>query len=192
LKHWPFLISPGGKPEKTSRVCDKFKSANPKQPLKPHEVPKLPFEKIAGHILDFGHVPYLVLVDYFSKWVELCPLKNKMAGSIINALQSVFSTHGLPRIFMADNMPFSSFELRKYFRDREIELKTSSPHYPRSNGMAEKAVHIDKQILQKRKEPGADFRDLLREYRATPLKGLNASPAQILFSRQQHTRLPAT
>ncbi|XP_046400919.1 uncharacterized protein LOC124167157 [Ischnura elegans] len=39
------------------RVSDKFKSANPKQPLMPHEVPKLPFEKIVGDILDFGNVP---------------------------------------------------------------------------------------------------------------------------------------
>jgi hypothetical protein len=57
--------------------------------------------------------------------------------------------------------------------------------------MAEKAVGISCKILQKIHDDGVDFRDLLQAYRNTPLLGgIDASPAQILFSRRIRNDLP--
>jgi hypothetical protein len=67
---------------------------------------------------------------------------------------------------------------------------TSSPHYPQSNGLSEKAVGIAKSILKKCSEDGVDFRAALLEYRNTPISGMNVSPAEILMSRKLRTRLP--
>jgi hypothetical protein len=47
-------------------------------------------------------------------------------------------------------------------------------------------------MLLKSHVAGTDFRDLLREYRSSPIKGLNVSPAQMLFSRQLRGKLPVT
>jgi hypothetical protein len=54
--------------------------------------------------------------------------------------------------------------------------------------MAEKAVGISCKILQKNHDNGADFRDQLQAYRNTTLLGgIDASPAQILFSHRIRT-----
>jgi len=67
---------------------------------------------------------------------------------------------------------------------------TSSPHYPQSNGLAEKSVHIAKCLMEKAK---ADHRDpylSLLEYRNTPVDNFR-SPAQLLMSRRLRSILPS-
>ena len=49
--------------------------------------------------------------------------------------------------------------------------------------MAEKAVHISKQILKKCNEDKTDIREGIMEYNNTPLTSLGVSPSQILNSR---------
>lgn len=50
----------------------------------------------------------LIVVDYYSKYPELCLLKDKTAGSVITSMKSMFARHGIPDEVVADNMPFSS------------------------------------------------------------------------------------
>ncbi|XP_059046445.1 uncharacterized protein LOC131842029 [Achroia grisella] len=92
-----------------------------------------------------------IVVDYFSHWLEVLPLSDKTSSSVINAFQEVFMRFGYPEEVIADNNPFNSFECLKYFKSKDISLITSSPHYPKSNGMAEKAVeeNIHKLLLLK-------------------------------------------
>ena len=73
---------------------------------------------------------YLVVVDYFSKYPELSPLKDKTASTIIMKLKSIFARHGIPGILMSDNMPYASSEFRTFAKEWGIELHTSSPLYP--------------------------------------------------------------
>jgi len=61
-------------------------------------------------------------------------------------------------------------------------VKTSSPEYP-SNVLAEKAVHISKQLLKKCQSEGVDLETALLKYHCTPMVELNASPAELLMSR---------
>lgn len=66
----------------------------------------------------------------------------------------------------------------------------SSSYHPQSNGRTENAVKTCKSLLIKAR---ADKHDMgLLEWRNTPSKGLNASPVQLLYSRQTHTHLPFT
>ncbi|XP_034256895.1 uncharacterized protein LOC117654396 [Thrips palmi] len=69
-------------------------------------------------------------------------------------------------------------------------IKTSSPEYARSNGLAEKGVHIAKQMLKKCSDSGTHILDALKEYNNTPLTGMNVSPAEILMSRKCRTLVP--
>ena len=67
---------------------------------------------------------------------------------------------------------------------------TSSPHYPQSNGLAEKYVQIIKNLLHKAKEEGKDMFKCLMIYCNTPLTSKLQSPMQILQSRSARSDLP--
>ena len=67
---------------------------------------------------------------------------------------------------------------------------TSSPHYPQSNGLAEKFVHIVKNLFHKAKEEGADIEKYLMIYCNTPLASMSKSPMQMLQQRSARLQLP--
>lgn len=53
------------------KTCERYRYANVKESLITHEIPKLPFQKIASYILEFKGKSYLVIVDYLTKWLEI-------------------------------------------------------------------------------------------------------------------------
>lgn len=67
----------------------------------------------------------------------------------------------------------------------------SSPHYPQSNGLAEKTVQIAKTILTKAKTDIKHPYLSLLEYRNTPVDNFK-SHAQLLMSRRLRSILPTT
>ncbi len=61
--------------------------------------------------------------------------------SIIVALKSIFARHGVPSILVSDNWPqFASKEMQEIAVTYSFQHITSSPHYPQSNGLAERTV----------------------------------------------------
>ncbi len=68
----------------------------------------------------------------------------------------------------------------------------SSPHYPQSNGKAEKAVQTTKSLLQKAISEKKDFQLALLDFRNTPTNDVLGSPAQRLMGRRTKTLLPTT
>lgn len=105
-------------------------------------------------------------------------------------MKGIFSRHGIPEKLVSDNMPFNSFEFRKFCNDWEVNLVTSSPRYPQSNGLAERYVQTMKRLLKKAKYCNNDSFLSLLEFRNTPISGMSASPAELLMSRKLRTRVP--
>lgn len=188
LFYWPNMDNDIENLVGKCNICEKYRSANIKEEMICHEIPILPFQKIGCDILDYGGNPHLVLVDYYSKWLELVELKNKQGSTIIVALKKIFATHGIPEYMIADNMPFNSLEFHQFSREWGFEIKTSSPYMPQSNGQAEKGVGICKMML--RKVSGSEMEIALLEYRNTPVAGLKYTPAEILFGRKTRTKIP--
>ena len=67
---------------------------------------------------------------------------------------------------------------------------TSSPHYPQSNGLAEKIVQIVKNLFHKATDEGADIDKYLMIYHNTPLASTSKSPMQMLQQRSAQSTLP--
>lgn len=177
---------------KSCRVCEKYMPANFREPVLPHSTPKLRFNKVGEDILEFGNHSYLVVMDYFSHWLELILLKDKTCESVLNAVQDIFTRFGYPQFIIADNLSFTSNRCLRFYIEKDITIKTCSPHYHQSNGMAGKAVSISKQILRKCSEDKSDFREHIFEYNNFPIINLDASPAQILQSRNSKSQIPVT
>lgn len=130
----------------------------------------------------------LVVIDYFSKWISCKYLSSKNSNSVIDKLIEIFTEHGFPKKIIADNMPFNSFECRKFAKEWDINIITSSPHYAQSNGLAEKSVGIVKNMMKKCN----NFNQVLialYNYNNTPLTDIDLSPSQLLNNRRMRTKI---
>lgn len=165
------------------RPCEKYGPVNYKEKLKPHKVPKDRMEKIGMDILEYGGNAYLVIVDYYSQWIDIYLLPNKSSNAVIEAMRQMFKYTGYPVSIICDNVPFNSSECQKYFKAKDINLRTSTPHHAQSNGRAEKAVGIVKKMMKKCQEDGSNIYEAIMAYNNTPIIKLGASPSQILNSR---------
>ena len=89
----------------------------------------------------FKELTFLVIVDYFSKYLIVRKIPNSTSSAVIKELGMIFSEFGNPLVFRSDNGPcYSSQEFKFFMQNWLVEHRTSSPHYPQSNGLAESMV----------------------------------------------------
>jgi len=139
--------------------CQKTMSL-PREPLLQTPLPTYPWEKVASDLFEHKKNTYILVVDYFSRYVEVQKLSSTTSTSIITVLKSLFAHHGVPITLVTDNGPqFVSQEMNEFSLTYGFNHVTSSPHYPQSNGLAERTVKTVKQLLSKSPDP---FLGLLR------------------------------
>ena len=156
------------------------------EPLKPISLPDRPWQKAAADLCELSGHNYLVVVDYYSRYVEMAKLGDTRATTVINHLKSIMARHGIVEVLMTDNGPqFANSEMNVFSREYGFVHITSSPKYPQSNGMAEQAVKTLKGLLKKNKDPYL----ALLTYRATPIHN-GYSPAELCMGRRLRTTLP--
>ncbi|XP_008484631.1 uncharacterized protein K02A2.6-like, partial [Diaphorina citri] len=166
-------------------LCEKYQRAKTNETMLSHDVPNLPFEQLGMDIMTYQAQDYLVVVDHYSKWLEIVKLRSKSCSEIIKKLKIIFSNFGIPQRCVSDNSPFNSKEIKEFCSLYNIKWIYSSPLHPKSNSLAEKAVGIAKNIIKKSIDLKTDFLDLLIEYRATKLPTLGLSPSEILLGSYQ-------
>ena len=160
-----------------------------KEPLIPTPLLEYPWQKVAADLFNLKGEEYLVIVDYFSRYPEVHKLKSTTIQSIVNTLKTAFARHGIPEILRSDNGPqFSSHEFAEFANRYQFTHTTSSPHFPASNGQAERTVKTVKNLLKNADDP---FLALL-SYRATLLPWCGRSPAELLMGRKIRSTLPQT
>lgn len=93
-------------------------------------------------------------------------------------------------MLVSDNVPFNSLEFKEFAESWNFSVKTSSPSYPKSNGMTENAVKLVKTMLKKARYESQNMYVYLLEYRNTPITGVGLSPSQMLMSRVLKAKLP--
>ncbi|XP_046621113.1 uncharacterized protein K02A2.6-like [Neodiprion virginianus] len=106
-------------------------------------------------------------------------------------IKSLFARHGIPKTVRFDNGPqFSSHKLKQFAKAWGFEHTTSSPTYPRSNGLVERFVQTVKKMLKKAKEDRKDQYLALLELRNTPISNCIESPNRLMFNRNVRGVLP--
>ena len=152
----------------------------------PSVLPELPWTTVATDLFQWRGLTYLLIVDYFSRYIEIAKLTNETSSEVIRHTKSVFARHGIPREVVSDNGPqFSSAEFRKFADEYGFAHITSSPKYPQSNGEAERAVRTIKSLLKKAEDPYL----ALLTYRSTPLQN-GYSLVELLMCRRLRTTVP--
>ena len=167
------------------KVCRQH-ATNRAEPLIPTELQKFPWQKVATDMLEYQKQSYLVVVDYFSRYVELAKLTTTTSQDIIRHLKSIFARHGIPETVVSDNGPqYASKAFDDFASVYGFTHVTSSPRYAQANGMAERAVQTVESLLKKSQDPYL----ALLSYRSTPLEH-GYSPSELLMARRLRTTVP--
>ena len=61
-----------------------------------HEIPELPWTKIGCDIFEINGKPHIAVIDYYSKFIEMSRIHDKLSATIIKTLKSIFARHGIP------------------------------------------------------------------------------------------------
>ena len=133
---------------------------------------------------------YLLIVDYFSKFIELQHLHHTTALAVINTLKTCFARFGIPKEIVADKgPPFELKEFNDFCSNWDIIFNLFNPGYSRSNGQVERGIQTVKSSLIKAAHDKNDVYLALMKYRNIPMDGL-PSPAEILMGHHIHTLIP--
>ena len=155
-------------------------------PLIPSQFLKLSWETVGMDLFQWKGRTYLLVVDYFSHFIEIAHLKSESSEEVIRQLKKIFACHGIPNIVISDNGPqFSSREFVLFSNSYHFTHRTSNPKHPQANAEAERAVRTIKCLLKKAEDPLL----ALLSYRATPLRN-GYSPAELLMGRKLRTTVP--
>ena len=73
-------------------ICNKFQN-QAVEPLIPSALPNLPWEKVATDLFKWKG-SYLLVVDYFSKYIEISKLDGESSQEVIQRLKFIFARHG--------------------------------------------------------------------------------------------------
>ena len=173
------------------KVCQEHSQKQHRQPMIASELPQYPFQVVSSDIFHHSGCNYLVIVDHFTKWYTVEKLSYMHSKEVLTCFDEIFTSFGFPEVIKSDNgSQYTSGEFKDYCAKNNITHQTSSPGYPQSNGMAEKYVHIAKQLVKKCNHDQMLIRAGLRKYRNTPIESGLPAPAILLQGRYINDGLP--
>ena len=151
----------------------------------------IPWTKLATDLFHFKGNLYLLIIDYTSRFLIMHKLTSMTGQNVADHFKQIFAEYGWPDTIVSGNrLCYTSQIFKGLMKEYQVNHITSSPHYPQSNGLAEKYVQIVKNLFHKAKEEGQHLHKCLMVYRNTPLSNQLQSPMQILSHRATRTSLP--
>ena len=137
---------------------------------------------------------FLIIVDAYSKWIDVHPTDVSTSEATIEKLRVTFANQGLPEVLVSDNAAcFTSDLFQKFLSGNGVKHMTSPAYHPASNGLAERAVQTFKAGMKKLQEGSINTRvsRFLFHYRTTPQTVTGQSPAELLNNRKYRIALDA-
>lgn len=178
--------------------CTLVSRADPPEPLKRKKLPDAAWIDVA---IDFlgplpSHDHLLVIVDYYSRWIEVKIMKVITSERVIEVLEEIFTRNGYPRSITLDNgRQFVSREFENYCSVQKIQLNKTTPYFPQENGQVErqnrslmKRIKISHTLNRDWKK---DLQDYLKMYYTTPHTTTGKTPADLMKNREMRSRLPS-
>jgi IS30 family transposase len=157
--YWPAMIDDAAKLVSTGEVCQRF-SRKTKAPTQPVQLiaPSWSLQRWRIDIVEKwspvqGNYTFtVVVVEYFTKWIEVKPLTNVSSASIKKFFSQInICCYGVPRHITIDNAMFKEF-----CHQVGTKVTFASVYHPQSNGAAERANSLIfkamKKILQGEKK----------------------------------------
>lgn len=167
------------------------------EPMCRKKLPERAWQEVA---VDFLEVPeckttFLVLVDYYSRYLVVKPMTSTTAECTIKKLEEIFETWSHPESMTADNgPPFNSEVFARFCENKAISLINTIPYWPRMNGEVERqnrgavrALKIGK--VEKRTWTKA-MPEYVYSYNIRPHTVTNKAPLELMTGRPVKDLLP--
>lgn len=185
---WPRLGPDLKRWVESCAFCQTHRRAQHAEPMVSRGLPERPWMKVGADLCQHGSQAYLIVVDYYSRWIEIEHLQTTTSGHVINHMKSLFARWGIPEEVRSDGGPqFVSAEFANFAREYGFLHTLSDPYFPQGNGAAERAVQTAKRIMAQ-----PDPYLALMAYRATPVDVTGHTPSQLIMGRQIRSRLPTS
>ena len=133
---WPGMTQQIAEMVRSCHTCRK-RVNDVAEPLKPVEFPSRPWEHLGSDLFYYRGRWYLLVVVYYSRYVEVALLEELNTRRVVLHMKSIFARHGIREIRTSDNGPqYASEEFRNFVHEYEFQHVRISPKYPQSNEVA--------------------------------------------------------
>lgn len=193
---WPGLDKDIENMVKSCQSCQQLLCSPAKSPL----IPWAPEDGVWSRIhVDFAgpinNFYFLIVIDSFSKFVEVFKTKEITTAFTISKIRELFSRYGLVDILVSDNgRQFTSDDFRKFLKMNNVQHVLTAPGHPATNGQAENIVKtLKKSIISNLKSNencsiDTALNRFLADYRNTKHCTTGESPSKLFFGRSLKTR----
>jgi hypothetical protein len=137
-----------------------------------------------------GYHYLIVCIDYFSKWSEAKPIKDKTAPTIAQFLYDMMCRHGCFEIQINDQgREFVNVVSDELHRLTGVEQRVTSAYHPQSNGLVERQNRTIKNSLVKILEDNPShwpfiIEGVLFAHRVSKHSSTKYSPFKLLYNRE--------
>lgn len=101
---WPGISSDIRKTVVNCELCIAHKPKQRHEPLITTPLPEGPWQRVAADLCEIDRRNYLVVVDYYSRYIEMVYLSSITSLQVVNHLKSMFSRWGVPLEFISDTV----------------------------------------------------------------------------------------
>ena len=94
-----------------------------REPLMTTPLPNYPWERIAADLFKLKGSQYLLVADYYSRFVEVQKLTTTTSSNIVTQLKTIFARFGIPATMVTDNGPqFDSHEMKEFAQAYDFNI----------------------------------------------------------------------
>lgn len=200
---WPFMHKDVTNYCNTCTACESIRSPNPKHqaPLQSIKTDH-PLQMVFADIAELptsrkGNRYILVVVDHFSKYTNIYPMRDQTAHSVAKHLfEDYITEHGIPECLHTDQgRQFESRIVQDLCEKLGIRKSRSSPYHPQGAGIVERANRVIKDQLAKYiADQGGEWDQHIHQlqlaYNTSVHSSTGLTPYFILHGRE--ARIPAS
>ena len=99
---WPGMAAEINQTMKKYEQCERLKPQNQRESLNQHNNGNGPWDKIATDLFVTENQNYLLVIDYFTNFIEIDYIPTLSSKQVIEKLKKQFSRFGIPRQIISD------------------------------------------------------------------------------------------
>ncbi|XP_058447481.1 uncharacterized protein K02A2.6-like [Malaya genurostris] len=194
---WPCMDRDVANTVQECAGCAAVSRQHPPEPLTRKEMPERAWQEIAVDFFSAKEIAtFLVVVDYFSRFLKVIEMTGTTATKTIDALEGIFREQTYPETIRSDNgPPFASEEFLSYCNSKNIRLVRTIPYWPQMNGLVERQNQGILRALRIAKATNIDWRKAVQDYvymyNTTPHSVTDKAPMELLTGRPVKDLLPS-